>query len=188
MKEASGEYFLILNPDTIVGKTAIATMLLYARRNPKAGIIGPKLVNPDGSLQYSSYRFPKIYTFILRRTFLWRFAWAKNHIDKYLMAEYDRQEPREVGWIMGSCLLLKKEMIDRIGMFDERFFMYLEDTDLCRRARQAGYKVVYDPHAVVVHDHGRASAGQKWYVAIFKNKMAWVHMASWAKYFWKWGW
>jgi GT2 family glycosyltransferase len=184
-KLAKGEYLLVLNPDTYLGINSIKTMLAYIKVHNEAGLIGPRLNNPDGTLQYTCMRFPKFFTPLLRRTFLGRFA--PEHIDRFLMKDYDHREAREADWIMGSCLLIRKKIFDDLGGFDGRFFMYFEDTDLCRRIWQAGFKIIYMPLAEGVHDHGRASAREHWYVAPFTNRLARAHIASWVKYFWKWG-
>ncbi|MCG2700665.1 glycosyltransferase family 2 protein [Candidatus Parcubacteria bacterium] len=185
IKTAQAEFVLILNPDTIVKKDAIKILYNYIKNNKQAGIVGPKLLNSDGTLQYSCLRFPKFYTPILRRTFLGRFA--DRHINGFLMKDFNHDTIREVDWIMGSCLIIRKNILDKIkGGFDNRFFMYFEDTDLCRRAWQAGFKVVYNPLASAVHDHARASAESPWYL-FFLNKLSRAHIASWIKYFYKWG-
>jgi GT2 family glycosyltransferase len=185
IKAANGEFVLVLNPDTYLDEQAIKIMIGYTRINPAVGIIGPKLLYPDGSLQFTCHRFPKIYMPLLRRTFLGRFA--RDKVDRFLMKDYDHLKPREADWLQGSCLFIRKTMLDKIGSFDEKFFMYFEDTDLCRRAHKNGYKVVYLPQAIGIHDHTRASAADHWYIAPFTNKLARAHIVSWVKYFWKWG-
>jgi N-acetylglucosaminyl-diphospho-decaprenol L-rhamnosyltransferase len=185
VKCAKGEYVLILNPDTYLGINAIKKMQAYMKDKPEVGLVGPRLNNHDGSLQFTCMRFPKFYTPLLRRTFLGRFT--PKYISEFLMKDFNHREVKEADWIMGSCLLIRKKIFDNLGGFDDRFFMYFEDTDLCRRIWQAGFKVVYFPPAEGVHDHGRGSADRKWYVAPFTNSLARAHIASWVKYFWKWG-
>jgi len=144
-------------------------------------VVGPKLLNPDDTLQYSCSRFPKVYTPILRRTFLGDYF--KTSRDGFMMTDFNHDEIREVDWLMGSCLLVRQAGWDG---FDERFFMYFEDIDLGRRVKAIGKKVIYNPRAVVVHDHQRQSARWPWYVAPFKDSLAREHIKSWLKYFWKW--
>jgi GT2 family glycosyltransferase len=208
IKEAVGKYVLILNPDTMPEPDAIRKLYNYLEANGKAGIAGPKLLYPDGQLQYSCFRGWKFLTPVYRRTFLGRIA--KKHLDNFLMRDFDHNSAREVDWLMGSCLMIRKSILDKIKTspppspcatakasgdtrsqgegeyFDERFFMYFEDTDLCRRVRRAEYKVVYFPEAAVVHDHVRASAKKPWYLAPFLSKLSRTHIASWIKYFIKW--
>lgn len=183
--KAKGEYFLILNPDTYVGKNTIKILHSYLKENRLVGIVGPKMYYPNGQLQYTCFRFPKIYTFLLRRTFLGMYF--EDYLNEYLMKDYNREEIKEVDWIMGSCILIRKSIMNKIGkIFDDRFWMYLEDTDLCRRIWEAGYKVVYNPKASAIHDHGRGSSKYPWYIAPFKDKLSRAHIISWFKYFSKW--
>ncbi|KKR21773.1 MAG: glycosyltransferase [Parcubacteria group bacterium GW2011_GWE2_39_37] len=182
--QATGKNILVLNPDTEVTAPAIRTMLDYLHANLDVGLVGPKLLRSDRTVQESCYRFPKIFIPIIRRTFLAKFA--KNYVDDYLLKNIDLTKSQTVDWIQGSCLLIKKEVIDKVGMFDERFFMYLEDTDLCKRISLAGWKVVYLPTAEVFHLHERASAKKHWFLAPFLNKLSRIHIISWGKYFIKW--
>lgn len=190
IEAAHGEYIFILNPDTIINNGAISTLLNYLKLDPNIGIIGPKLLNPDQSLQYSCFRFPKLYMPILRRTFLGKYFSADK--DSFQMMEYDHNSIKEVNWMLGSSLMFKKELTLFDGQvwcprFDERYFMYFEDTDICRTVGAKGFKVVYNPEAILTHDHARQSAKYPWYLAIFFDPLARRHIGSWLKYFWKWG-
>jgi hypothetical protein len=186
IKQASGEYILILNPDIIIEEDTVKILFNYYRDRPEIGLIAPKLLNNDGSAQYSCFNDYKFFTPIFRRTFLGKLA--GNHLANFLMDDYDREYSKEVNWIMGSCFLVKKEIIDKVGGgFDERYFMYFEDADLCRSIRKIGFKVVYYPQAHVMHDHARDSAKDAWFLAPFVNKLAREHIKSWLKYFYKWG-
>lgn len=183
LKKARGECVMILNPDTLVKPDAIKKLYDLITRDDSAGIAAPKLLNANGSLQYSCFREIGFCIPILRRTFLGKYF--KKNLDYFLMADFSHNGTKEVGWVMGSCFIIKRRLMDELGGFDERFFMYFEDTDLCRRVRQAGLKVVYYPEAIVIHDHARASADKPWYFFML-NKMSKVHIVSWVKYFWKW--
>ena len=190
LEMASGEFILVLNPDTIIAKQAVRILLDYLRSHPDVGLVGPKISYPDGSLQTSCSRFPNFFIPVLRRTFLGEYF--KNVRDRFTMTDFDHQSIRSVDWLMGSCLMFKKKIILPSGetftpRFDERYFMYFEDTDLARQIWTKGLKVVYNPEATIVHDHGRLSAKYPWYIAIFRDKMTWVHISSWLKYFIKWG-
>jgi GT2 family glycosyltransferase len=184
-RQALGEFLLVLNPDTELEPQAIKTMLRYAREHEEAGVIGPKLLYPDGERQISCYHFPSVFTPVMRRTFVGRFF--KSKLNDYLMKSYDLDKIIQVDWLMGSCLLIKKSLFMSVGQFDERFFMYYEDTDLCRRISEAHKKNIYFPLATVIHHHGRASAKSHWLTSIFANKMAQIHLTSHLKYFIKWG-
>lgn len=184
LRQARGEFVLVLNPDTEVEPGAIRTMLNYLKEHSHAGLVGPELLYPDGQPQASCYRYPSLALPLVRRTFLGNFA--KEYLDYYLLKNLDLTKPQPVDWIMGSCLLIRRRVLDQVGLFDERFFMYFEDTDLCRRINQAGFQVVYLPTARVMHHHGRASARQPWYLALLTNRMSRIHVWSMIKYFVKW--
>lgn len=181
---AVGEFLLILNNDTLVGKDSIKKLLNFYQSRQDIGLVGPSLRYPDGRLQYSCLRFPGILTPLYRRTFLGQFA--KRHLDRFLYAEYDHQTAKEVDWVQGSAMLIKHSLFEELSGFDERFFMYFEDIDLCRRVWQTGWKVFYYPESAMIHDHTRASANDRWYIAPFINRLSQIHLASWIKYFIKW--
>ncbi len=183
-ERATGKFFLILNPDTLVRPDAVRLLFLGMKEREDIGIMGPKLLNPDGTLQYSCLRFPKVWTPIVRRTSLGRLVPA--YLGRYLMTDFDHETIRDVDWMIGSCLMIRADFYRRVGGFDERFFMYFEDTDLCRRAWRSGLRVVYLPEAVVIHDHARGSARSRWFVAPFTSRLAREHIRSWVRYMWKW--
>lgn len=187
--EARGEFVLILNPDTLMQGRAIPVMLEYLRQHPEAGLIGPKTLYPDGSLQLSCSHFPTIFLPFLRRTFLGNLFKAER--DNLMMQNFDHQSVAAVDWLMGSCLMFRREisLARKIfkPRFDERYFMYFEDTDLARQFWANNLAVIYNPAAVIIHDHVRASAQYPWYLAIFLSPLARQHIISWLKYFKKWG-
>ena len=180
IKESTGKYILVLNPDAYVSEDSIRKMYDYLENNEDVGIVGPKLLNADKTLQYSCANFHKIYTPIIRRTCLSKVC--KKHEDWFLMKKWSHDNLKEVDWLMGSCLLVRRK---EWSFFDERFFMYFEDTDLCRRAWYNNYKVIYYPDTEVIHDHQRASANIVWYLAL-SSKITREHIKSWFRYFNKW--
>ena len=182
---AAGKYILILNPDIFVFKDSLQKLYDFIRERSDVGLLAPRLLNPDKTLQYTCYRWHKFFTPVLRRTVFGKFGWAKKELDRFLMRDSDHATTREVDWIQGSCLLIPKKVIDEVGAFDDRFFMYFEDTDLCRRIKNAGYKNVYLAEAEVIHLHRRQSADAGGIKAIF-NKLTRIHIASWWKYMMKW--
>ncbi len=182
--KATGNFTLILNPDTLVKRGAIRHLFSVMENREDIGISGPKLLNSDGTLQYSCLRFPRPWTPVLRRTFLGRFT--SDHLSRYLMLDFDHGSQRDVDWMMGSCLMIRSDTYRELGGFDERFFMYFEDIDLCRRVWRRGLRVVYCPLSIVIHDHGRGSARDRWYIAPFTSKLAREHICSWFRYVWKW--
>lgn len=190
IEAARGEYVFVLNPDTFIKDDAISVLYNYLKNNSDVAIVGPKLLNPDNSLQYSCSHFPKVYMPILRRTFLGKYFSVDR--DHFQMMDFDHNSIKEVDWLMGSALMFRKKIIlanNKIWepRFDSLYFMYFEDTDLCRTAWRKGLKVIYHPGAVMIHDHARQSAKYPWYLAIFLDRLAQRHIASWVKYFIKWG-
>lgn len=181
IKHASGEFILVSNPDIVYHKNTIKELFNYIRNDSSIGLIGPKLLNPDGSLQYSCVRFPKIYIPILRRTFIGRFF--PRRLNHYLMKDENHDEIREADWLLGACFIVKHP---QANLFDERYFMYFEDVDLCRQIKARGLKVIYYPLATVIHDHIRASAQKPWYQALISDPIARIHLQSSFKYFYKW--
>lgn len=146
-----------LNSDTIVHPGALRKVLDYAKAHPEAGIIGPKLLNPDGSLQLSCRRFPNPVAALFRNTPIGKLFPNNRFTREYLMQDWDHTKQREVDWVSGAAFLVRKEVIDKIGMFDEAYFMFCEDVDWCWRAWKAGFKVVYYPEAVITHAIGRST-------------------------------
>lgn len=156
-RAAQGRYLFILNPDTEVLPGALDALVQYAERHPEIGIIGPKILNPDGSLQYSCRRFPNPAAALFRNTPLGKLFPNNPYTRDYLMTDWDHNSVREVDWVSGAALFIRHEVYQQLGGFDEQFFMYCEDTDLCYRAWQAGYKVVYYPEAHIKHAIGRST-------------------------------
>lgn len=182
IRQAQGNYVLILNPDVTVLNGSIAKMIEFMKNNPEAGVVGPKLINPDGSFQISCRTFQTPKYILYRRTPFGMLPFAKKELGKHLMLDFDHNSTKEVDWFLGASMLLRKKILDEVGLFDERFFMYLEDMDLCRRVWMNGYKVYYLAEAEMVHLFERASANDTW--NFFKlNKLTRIHMASGIKYF-----
>lgn len=187
---ALAKFYLCLNPDVIFisGERTLERMIQFMVDNPKVGIAGPKLLNIDGTIQYSCSRFPAFFDQIIRRLNLDRkFLYCKKRVDYYLMKDFGHNQTVKVDWLMGSFMLARKEMVEQIGFFDDRYFMYFEDCDWCRRAWQADWQVFYLADVVVQHSHRRESAGVLSLMDLLKNPIARIHIKSWIKYFVKWG-
>lgn len=184
IKLSNSKYVLILNPDVIILPGAIEKLYKFLENNPEVAMAGPQLLNPDKSIQYSCCRFPKLYTPAVRRTFIGKLPWFKKELTRYLMLDADHTKIQEVDWLIGACLMLKKEILNKIGLFDERPFLYFGDIDLARRIQKAGYKVYYVPHAQMIHFHQRLSDVQ--FGASLFSKITWIHILDAIKYFIKW--
>ena len=155
---SSGDYFFILNPDSrIPNQHTLKNMADFMDENPDIGILGPKITNPDGSLQFSARTFPRIMAGIFRQTILGKWFPENSYVRNYLMTSWPHNELRDVDWMSGCALMIRKEMVEQIGLFDERYFMYVEDMDLCRRAHISNWRVVYYPMQSMIHKIGAAS-------------------------------
>lgn len=185
IRQARGKYVIILNPDTVVFPDAMIKLYDFMEKNTRAGIAGPKLINPDGSLQYTRCRFPSFLTPMYRRTPLRKLKSVKKKLADYLTKDEDYGIASRADWLYGACLFIRRSALDKIGLFDERFFLGFEDTDLCRRAGKAGYEVWYYPASVVIHYPHRFSGENNWLTGVL-NKSVRIHIKSWLKYFLKW--
>lgn len=154
---AQGRYLLLLNSDARAHPGALKQLVDYADVHPEVGIIAPKVLNPDGSLQYSCRRFPVYEAGLFRNTLLGRLFPQNRFVRDYLMTDFDHAHTMEVDWVSGCAMLIRRETWHHLGGFDEQFFMYCEDVDLCWRAHEAGWKVVYHPDAVVTHAIGQST-------------------------------
>lgn len=182
---AQGEYVLILNPDVVVLENSIEKLLEFIRQNEKIGCVAPQLLYPDRSYQPSRYRFPKFYMPAFVRTQLGLLKFGKQKVKNYFMEDMSGNGAHQVDWVRGAVMLFRKDVYQKVGGFDENFFFYLEDTDLCRRLWQAGFEIWYVPEAKMIHYYFRESKGGSWLFDLTK-KLAWVHIISWFRYFWKW--
>ncbi len=155
IRQCLGEYILLLNPDTDIRPFSINIQFDFLSTHPKTGIVGPRLLNGDGTIQDSCYPFPT----------LARELWRLLHLDKihpfgsYNLSTWDLTRPREVDSLQGACLLIRREVFDQIGQLDEDYFMYTEEIDFCYRAKKAGWGITWLPTAEVIH-YGAQSTRQ----------------------------
>lgn len=154
---SKGRYVLLLNPDCIVQKGVLQGLVKFADENPDGGLFGPKILNLDGSTYYSCRRFPTLRAGIFRNTILGKYFPKNAYTRDYLMAEWDHSSPKDVDWLSGAALLIRRELLDEIGGLDERFFMYCEDVDIAYRAKQKGWRAVYYPGVSIIHARARSS-------------------------------
>jgi len=153
------EYVLLLNPDTTVQPGALDTLLAFMAEHPGAGAAGAQLRYPDGSFQHSAFRFPTLVQILLDFFPLHHrliHSWVNG---RYPRAWYERGEPFEIDHPLGAAMMVRREAIQKIGLLDERFFMYCEEIDWCWRMKRAGWRVYCVPRAVVIH-HEAQSAHQ----------------------------
>jgi GT2 family glycosyltransferase len=150
-------YVFLLNSDAFLHPGALDQLAAYADAHPQAGIVGPKVLNPNGSLQFSCRRFPSLGAGFFRNTYLGRLFPHNKFARDYLMNDFDHAHDRAVDWVSGCAMLIRRDLLEQIGALDEGFYMYCEDVDICQRAWEGGWEVVYAPQPVVTHAIGRSS-------------------------------
>lgn len=180
MRAAGGRYILVLNPDVEVGEGAIDALVAFMDDHPRAGIAGAKLLWPDGRVQPSCRSFYTVRALLLRRTFLGRLFPRARALREHLMSDYDHETARRVDWVIGGCMIVRREALDAVGPMDERFFLYFEDTDWCYRMQQHGWEVWYVPDSMMVHRWERSSARS------VLGKPFLNHLLSMLRYYEKW--
>jgi len=180
MRLASGGAILILNPDIVVQEGSIDRLMAFMARTPDAGIVGAKLVYPDGSLQYSCRAFYTAGALVFRRTVLGKLFPRAGPLRRHLMLDYDHAAARAVDWVLGACMLVRRSALEKVGAMDERFFLYFEDIDWCFRMKNQGWSVYYEPASVMVHTYERSSAKS------VLRKPFLIHLLSLMRYYEKW--
>jgi N-acetylglucosaminyl-diphospho-decaprenol L-rhamnosyltransferase len=177
IRATDGPYLLLLNPDAEIVTGTLAGFVKVADEHPDAAAIGPLVRNPDGTIQPSARRVPGTFE-ALMHAFLGPVAPANRWTRAYTISGWDRASEREVDWISGSAMLLRRSAIHQVGVFDEGYFMYVEDVDLCTRLRRAGWTVLFSPELAVAHEIGVSARGQS-------RRMAREHSRSIYRYFTK---
>ena len=160
MREAGGRYFLILNADAWVVGDAVERLVAFAEAHPDAGLVGPRLRNPDGSLQRSVRAFPTPWRLATEYFFLRKLAPRSRALNAFYAGGFAHDRAREVDWVMGACMLVRREAVEDAGPLDESFFLFAEETDWCFRLRAAGWRVWFCPDAEVVHVGGASHGGR----------------------------
>ena len=156
---SSGEMVILLNPDTELQDGAFAAMARHLRDHPEVGVLGPRIVDDDGSLQLSCRRFPTFSaTFFNRYSLLTRLFPRNPFSTRYLMTDFDHGRTAEVDWLSLACWMVPRRLFDEVGFLDEGFFLYSEDVDFCQRVHQTGRQVVYFPEVSLLHHIGRSTS------------------------------
>ena len=175
------EYILLLNPDIEIHNNAIETLHRRMKDDPSLGVVAPKLLNFDQTLQYSCFTFHSLLTPFYRRTPLAKIPHGQRDLARFMMYDFDHKSEKEVDWVLGSAMLVRRKAIDAVGLMDERFFLYFEDVDWCRRFWDKGWKILYYPEAVMLHKHRRLSAPAEGLRGSF-NQVTRIHIRSWLRY------
>lgn len=157
MAVAQGRHVLLLNSDTLVLEGAIQKTVDFADHHPDAAVVGCRVLNPDRTLQSTCFMYPSLLNMVLSTTYLYKLCPRNRFLGRERMSWWDRDDVREVEVVTGCFMLVRREAIERVGVMDERFFMYGEETDWCYRFRRAGWTVLFAPVGEIIHLGGQSS-------------------------------
>jgi hypothetical protein len=160
VRETAGDFVLVLNSDAWLREGALEALVAVAERRPRAAVVGPRLRNPDGSLQRSVRGFPTVWRLATEYFFLRKLAPRSRLLNAFYAAGFDHETERSADFLMGACLLVRRRALDEVGPFDEEFFLFSEETDWCYRARRQGWETVFTPSAECVHVGGATHGGR----------------------------
>ena len=158
--ETSGAYVLILNADAWALGDSIDRLAAFANARPRAAVVGPRLLVPDGRLQPSVRGFPTVWRLATEYLFLRKLAPRSHALNAFYASDFDHASEREAEFVMGAVMLARRAAIDEVGLLDEDFFLFSEETDWCYRFRQAGWEVWFTPDAEFAHVHGAVHGGR----------------------------
>ncbi len=179
LRATDGHYVLWLNPDTELLNDSWSALIEHLEANSAVGILGPKLVNPDGARQLSCRSFPSYRTALFHRYSLLTHWFPRNRYSReYLHPDWDDPTVRDVDWVSGACLLHRRRVADELGGLDERFFMYCEDVDFCLRARKRGWITRYHPAVRVMHQIGASTRLQHRRMTVERHRSMWRYYAK----------
>ncbi len=185
IKKSSGDYLLILNPDTIPLENSVEKLLDYMKEHQDVGLAGPQLLNFDSTPQQSCFGFYSVISIIYRRVGFLPFK--KKALKKFLMLGEDLSVVRPVDWLMGSALITQRKAVEKTGLMDEGFFLYFSDVDWAKRFWENGYKVVYYPLVKIYHYHRRVSKRNSWIIDLLINRQSRQHIKDGLRYLRKYG-
>lgn len=170
-------FHLVINPDIIIAPDTLEILMNFIQQHPQVGCVAPKVIYPNGELQYLCKLLPTPLD-VFGRRFLPK-AWMKKRNERYELRQSGYNQPMNIPYLSGCFMLLRTSALQKVKLFDERFFMYPEDVDLTRRLHQQ-YLTIFYPQTTIIHNHAKQS-----YHSI---RMLWIHATNMCKYFNKWGW
>jgi len=159
IRQASGRYLLILNPDTEIVGDALQQMVAYLDAHPTVGVVGPRLLFPDGSVQRTRRRFPQVTTALVQTPLGWRWFPDNKFERMHYISDRSDDEIQSVDWLLGAALMLRRETWQEVGPFDEQFFLYSDEVDWCHCCRDAGWEIHYLPLSEIIHHQGGTTKG-----------------------------
>lgn len=181
-RHARGKYLLINNPAKLLHRDALDRMTAMMEEDASIGILGPRLVQEDGTTRDSFRAFPSILDVLAKRTPLKHLV--PGRMRRYLRTDANPEEPHDTDWVIGGCFLIRRDLWEELGGFDRRFFLFFEDIDLCRRLWEKGKRVIYYPQVQATDRKRRLSEGG--IPSLLLHRTGRSHIASAVKYFWKW--
>jgi N-acetylglucosaminyl-diphospho-decaprenol L-rhamnosyltransferase len=171
-RASSPRYWLVINSDAWVVDDAVDRLVAFADAHPDAAVVAPRLRNPDGTLQRSVRGFPTLWRLATEYFFLRKLAPRSHALNAFYAGDFDHDSVRPVEWVMGSCFLVRRSAADAVGLFDEDFFLFSEETDWCYRFHEAGWAVWFTPEAETVHVGG-ATHGGRMFVENVRGHVRW---------------
>ncbi len=160
IRETSSRHVLLLNADAWMTEGSLERLVTFAEAQPRAAVVGPRLLDPDGTLQRSVRGYPSVWRLATEYLFLRKLAPRSSALNAFYAGGFDHDEVRSVEVVMGACMLLRREAIEQVGGCDEDYFLFSEETDWCFRFREAGWEVVFFPGAECVHVRGASHSGR----------------------------
>jgi GT2 family glycosyltransferase len=185
VRESRGEYIALCNSDLEACEGSFDCLVEYLREHEEVGLVGPRLMHDNGSTQDSYRRFPCFLDHVVKKAGL--AAVFNKRMGRYLMWDKDPGVIEKVDWVVGAVMVMRRSVYKRVGGFDKRFFLFLEDTDLCREVGGLGLEVVYVAESIFFHHYRRLSERSSSFLRNLLHRTFWNHVASSLKYFWKWG-
>ena len=171
----SGNSILFLNPDTVILPGALQTLMDFQNNHPNAALLGPLMLDPDGTAHSTARTYPTLLDIVLRRTPLGKLPGSQKHLRKHLNP-VPAEDPSIVDWLVGAAMWLTPIGREKVGLMSEKYFLYFEDVQWCMRAKKAGMDVWFVPEAVIRHENRRESAGGS-------VKALWLHLKSMVRFF-----
>ena len=174
-RRGEAPFVLFLNPDATVDEPSLRHLVEVLDTEGSVGLVGPKILESDGSLAFSQRRFPQLRSTYARALFLHRVFTRASWADELVRDPAAYDTPASPDWVSGACMLVRRSALEEVGGFDERFFLYCEDKDLCRRLRAAGYDVRYEPRATVRHRGGASAPRAGLLPVLARSRVVYAH-------------
>lgn len=179
LRIARGTYFLILDADMILIENSVLSLFEFMESALDVGVVGSKLISPEGNLQYNCKRYPTLGAFLLRRLGTYEQVHKSRTLQRHLMTDWDHASVREVDYLIGACQMIRRKALGEIGLLDEKIFYGPEDIDFCIRMHRGGWKVVYNPATKIIHYEQRMTKSR------LLSPLSWKHLKGILYLYWK---